>query len=248
MILGDVRWHAAVVGAILAVVGLCGCGSSTTSTAASSRTAPATTSPTATATPTPPVAAGTDAVEITATGLGAYLETAVPVAIVHNRSLVDAAQSVTVHFRVLTASGSEAGSADTTVARLLPDQTAAITARVGASASGGHTEATVSARSFSPPASPAPALDRVDQVMVTCSSGCGSRGGSGDATGRLTLEGGEGSTRTLQAACSDAAGTLVGGGSEDIALAGTPEQQVDVPVILSTNAQNCRIDVFAQGF
>ena len=246
MILGDAGLRPGALVAILAVVGLSGCGSSTTSTTASSRTAPATASPTATATATAPVAVGTDAVEITATGLGAYLETAVPVAIVHNRSLVDTAQPVTVHFRVLTASGAEAGSADTTVARLLPDQTAAITARVGASASGGHAEAAVSAGSFTPSAAPAPALDHVDQVMVAC-SGC-SRGGSGDATGRLTLAGGEGSTRTLHAACSDAGGALIGGGSEDVALAGTPEQQVDVPVILSTNAQNCRIDVFAQGF
>ena len=246
MILGDAGRHAAAaVTAIVAVVGLCGCGSSTTTSTASSRTATPTPSPPPTPTPTAPVAIGTDAVEITATGLGAYLETAVPVAIVHNRTLVDTAQPVTVHFRVFTASGSEAGDSDTTVARLLPDQTAAITARVGASASGGHAEAAVTAGSFA--AAPAPALDHVDQVMVTC-SGCGSRSGSGDATGRLTLAGSGGSTRTLQAACYDAGGALVGGGSEDVGLAGTPEQQVDVPVILSTSAQNCRIDVFAQGF
>jgi hypothetical protein len=235
-----------VATAILPVAGLFGCGSSTTATTTTSRTVSPTPSPTATATATAPVAIGTDAVEITATGLGAYLETAVPVAIVHNRSLVDIAQPVTVHFRVLNASGSEVGSADTTVARLLPDQTAAITARVGASASGGHAEAAVTARSFTPAVTPAPPLDHVDQVMVTC-SGC-SHGGSGDATGRLTLAGSGGSTRTLHAACTDAGGALVGGGSEDVGLAGTPEQQVDVPVILSANAQTCRIDVFAQGF
>jgi hypothetical protein len=246
VIRGGAAWRPAAVGAILAGVGLCGCGSATPATTSATRTAAPTASPTATPAPTATVAVGTDAVEVTATGLGAYLETAVPVAIVHNRSLVDTAQPVTVHFRVLTASGSEAGSADTTVARLLPDQTAAITARVGASASGGRAEASVIVGGFAN-TPPAAALDHVDQVMVTC-SGCGSRSGSGDATGRLVLAGGGGSTRTLEAACSDAGGGLVGGGSEDVSLAGAPEQHVDVPVILSANAQNCRIDVFAQGF
>lgn len=180
-------------------------------------------------------------------GLGAYLETAVPVVIVHNLSLVDIARSVTVHFRVLTPSGAEAGAADTVVSRLLPDQTAAVTARVAASASGDHVDAQVSPGDFIAAPSPAAAAETVTGVSVSCPQ-CGSRGGSGDAQGTLTLATSESSSRSLQAACTDASGAIIGGGSAVVSAGGGPTMSVDVPVILSAPAQTCRIDSFPGGF
>jgi hypothetical protein len=239
--------HCAGAMLTLVLIAACGSASSSTNTPSPSPSPTATPASTPTPAPTPSADAGRDAIEITATGLGAYLETAVPVAIVHNLSLAHEARNVTVHFRVLTPSGAEAGSADTVVARLLPDQTAAISARVAASARGDRTEATVSAQDFVPAPSPAGAPEQVTGISVSCPQ-CSSGGGSGDAVGTLALSASGGSTRLLEAACTDSGGAIIGGGSAEVSAGAGPTMSVDVPVILSSPSQTCRIDAFPGGF
>ncbi|HEY6377690.1 MAG TPA: hypothetical protein VI316_00770 [Candidatus Dormibacteraeota bacterium] len=208
---------------------LMGCGGASTAS-----------SPTAsrTASPPPPSASpapGPRRIDVTATGLGSYLETTVPVAILRSASVGEVAIQVSVHLRVATPAGKETASADAGVSAIPPGASVVVTARVRGALRGNVVTAAVTVGGWVATSAAPPASLAVSAGPPSC-PGC-ARGGSG--TLLVTVSGTtQGTLLQVGAACRDAAGHIVGGGSA-LHPGGPSPVAVTVPIILSAPAAHC---------
>lgn len=208
---------------------LTGCGGPSTASATTASRTPS---------PPPPSASpalGPRRIDVTATGLGSYLETTVPVAILRSASSGEVATQVTVHLVVTNAAGQATASADAGVSAIAPGAWVVVTARVRGALRGNAVTATVAvggwvAASVAPPASLAASAG--PPSCTACA-----RGGSG--TLPVVVNGAtQGSLLQVGAACRNAAGHIVGGGSA-LHPGGPSPVAVTVPIILSAPATGC---------
>jgi hypothetical protein len=223
----------AVVVTVLAV--LCACGSNPASTP--SPTPP----PTPTPAPTPTLTPGpdTERVDVTATGIGVYELTTIPVAVVHNVAGHHAATQVTVRFAVFSSAGRPIGGADAVIPVVAPGQTMGIAARIEQSGSGLRATASVIGAQWIDATPIAPLT--VTRGTYTCGT-CRPGPGYGTATGTLTAAAGiTVSDVTLTAVCY--VGGAITGGDTSTDTVTTLPKQVSVPVIISNVPDRC--DLYA---
>ncbi|GAC1344436.1 MAG: hypothetical protein NVSMB29_18050 [Candidatus Dormibacteria bacterium] len=196
--------------AAAALAALSACGEAAPATAPGSSRAPSGKPPSASVVPTPTPTPDQQIVQLVSVGVGAYLETTVPVAIVKNLSSRSAATNVVVHFRVLNQANAPAATNDTTLPQLLPGATAVVAARVQFEGTGFHADATLTNGPFAQPSAPT-----ITASAATFECGrCGSPGGYGDVHATLTSpDPHPRSPVYVGAACMDAGGAIVGGGA-----------------------------------
>jgi hypothetical protein len=232
---GAVRLAAAFAALLGLVVAACGGGGGQPSP--TPLPASPTTTATAPASPTPTSAPDTESVVLVAVGLGAYLETAVPVAVVRNAATAHSATGVRVHFAVVTPAGMTVQQTDADVGTLAPQQTSAIAGRIDLRASGDHAVATLSVAGFSDPKPQA-----VSAGPAACSGCPGNGPGFGSVHADLAAANGTPLPPFVSATavCYDAGGAVVGGGTTVVA---PRANGVDAPVILSNRAVRC--DMYA---
>ena len=216
----------------LAVLAGCGTPGSSSSSATPSPT-PVTTA--ATLSPTPTSVPDTLVVSVVASGLGAYEETTVPVAVLHNGAAAHAAQGVTVHFAVSTAAGRPALAVDAHVGMILPGQTLAAAARLDLRGTGDTVAVTVTAVASWPQAGPG-ADPRVPATVHCRTASCA---GYGDVVGTLPPPL-RGMPVIGVAVCRTAAGTIIGGNTVPFNPA-PADGSVDVAVILSSAPASCEL-------
>lgn len=192
---------------------------------------------TASASPTPTSAPDTESVALVAVGLGTYLETAVPVAVVRNSATAHSATGVRVHFAVVNPAGMTVQQTDAEVGALAPQQTSAIAGRIDLRASGDHAVATLSVAGFSDPKPPT-----ITAGPAACSGCPGNGPGFGTVHAVLTAAPSAPLPPFVSATavCYDAGGAVVGGGTTVVAPRASG---VDDPVILSSRAVRC--DMYA---
>jgi hypothetical protein len=166
--------------------------------------------------------------------LGSYLETTVPVAILRSASTGEVANGVTVHLAVTTPLQRTVTSTDVSVASIAPGATVVVTARVSGALRGDRVVAMVGVGEWLP-VSPATSTLTASAGAPSC-NGC-ARGGSGTLAVSV---GGDTQSGLLQvgAACRDAGGNIVGGGSA-LHPGGAAPVAVTVPIILSAPAATC---------
>lgn len=185
--------------------------------------------------PTPTPAPDDLVVSVVASGLGAYEETTVPVAVLRNGATAHAAQGVTVHFAVSTAAGRPALAADAHVAMILPGQTLAAAARLDLRGSGDKVAVTVTAVASWPPASPG--SDPRLAATVHCRTA--SCAGFGDVLGTLPVPL-RGMPVTAVAVCRSASASIIGGDTVPFDPAPS-DGAIDVAVILSSAPASCEL-------
>lgn len=235
--LDGVTRAAAALGTVASITA---CAATTASTARSPT--PSAPSPTSSASPTAAPSPDVRSVDVLATGVGTYLDTTVPLALLRNRSTTQEATGVVVHI----VAGRLGPAGDVTLARLLPGETVVVAARVGGSGRGVAVTATAAVGGWDP-------VDRgarpiaVGSPTLAC-PGCSAAGGSGDVGVTLPLPP-AGVTLRVDAACRDAGGSLVGGGDakRSIGAASSGPVAVDVPVILSVPAASCLVTAVPVG-
>jgi hypothetical protein len=218
-----------------AVIALTACGSSPSIPSP----APTTAAPAA-STPAPTTAApDTDRVDVVASGIGVYLLTVIPVAVLHNAARSHAATTVQVRFTVLDTAGHPREATVVDVPLIAPGQTMAIAGRVEDRGTLRATAAVVGAQWES--AGPTPPLT-VQGSRYACGS-CGTGPGYGTASGTLTAAPGLSvSSVLLTAVCVDARGGIVGGDTSQLSVTALP-RQVQEPVIVSVPPARC--DLYA---
>lgn len=204
-------------------------------------------SPTSTPTAGPPLpsappsspspAADRLVVDVEAVGLGSYELTTVPVAVVRNQSTGHDAVDVRVDF-VVDAGGRQA-SVDATLPRVPAATTTAIAARLELQGGRKVDRVVVAVGTWEAAEAPAPVV--AEGIRVVCRTA--SCIGPESVTGTLRGPGLRAAGLTVTAVCSDAAGGIVGGATEDVA--GTAEETlaVDEPVVVSAAPTRC--DLFA---
>lgn len=193
-----------------------------------------TAAPLPTASPTP--AAGPRRIDVVATGLGSYLETTFPVAILHSAATTDVATRVTVRLVVVSPSGRTVATADpVSVENVPPGATVVVAGRVAGALRGDRSTAAVEVAAWVEASSLPTRRLAVAAGTLSC-RGC-SAGGSGDVTVMVSGDT-DGTTLRIGVACRDTAGTIVGGGSV-LHPGGPPPVTVSVPVILSAAAAGC---------
>jgi hypothetical protein len=224
--------HRAAMAALLAgAAGLaCGCAPATP-TPRPSPSASATPEPS----PTPPPTEAPDvhALQLTASGLGVYLETTVPVALVHNQSTRSYVSGASVHFDVVSPAGRVLMSVDEPVPPLGPGGDGVVAARLALSGNGNAVRARVSGGTWSATGRASPAR----QATVSCGGhACVSAHQPGVASvpGSAPLPG----AFDAAALCVNGAGAVTGGGLETINATATT---IIVPVILSGAAVSCQV-------
>jgi hypothetical protein len=211
---------------------LAACGS--TPAGPSPTPAPATASPTPAPTPGP----DTERVDLVGSGVGVYLLTTIPIAVLHNAARLHAATTVRVRFTVLDAAGHPREAAEGDVPFIAPGQTMAVAARVEDRGSGLRVTATVLDAQWTT-AGPTPPLT-VQGAAYTCGS-CGPGPGYGTVAGTLRAAPGVTvSSVTLTAVCDDAQGGIVGGGTSSVSVTTLP-RPVEEPVIVSAAPARCEL-------
>ena len=221
----------AVLVTVVAVLGACG--SSPAATPSPTPPPTPTPAPTPTATPGP----DTERVDVTATGIGVYELTTIPVAVVHNAAARHAATQVTVRFAVFSSAGKPIGGADAVIPLVAPGQTMAIAARIEQSGSGLRATASVIGAQWID-ATPVPPLT-VGGVTYQCGT-CRPGPGYGTAVGTMRAAPGiVVAGVTLTAVCY--AGGAITGGVTSTDTVTTLPKQVQVPVIISNVPDRCEI-------
>ena len=216
---------------------LAGCGSASSSSVATPRPSPPTPTRTAPATPRP--GPDTLVVAVVDRGLGAYLETTVPVAVLRNAATGHAAQGVAVHFAITTPAGRPAASADAHVGVILPGQTLAVAARVALEGAGDRVTVTVTSVAAWLSAEPGP------DPGLAGSLRCRTASCSGFADVLATLPAPLRSAAvTATAVCRSAAGAIVGGDTDTFDPP-PADGAIDVAVIISSRPAGCRVDAVA---
>lgn len=217
---------------------LCGCGSSPSPTPTPVPATP-TPAPTPTATPGP----DTEQISVLQAGVGVYLLTTIPVAVVHNDAHAHAATNVDVRFAVFNPAGKPVGGTDADIPYLAPGQTMGIGGRLDQSGSGLRATAMVIGEQWAVATSSTPPLtiSGTSYAAGNCGS-CSSGAGYGTATGTLSAAPGTTvGTVTITAVCYRG-GAITGGGSDIKAVMALP-RQVQEPVINSTPPTRC--DLYA---
>jgi hypothetical protein len=195
----------------------------------------------ATATPSPTSAApDTERVDVVASGIGVYLITVIPVAVLHNAATSHAATMVQVRFTVLDSAGHPREATTRTLPFIAPGQTMAIAARVEDSGNLRATATVIGAQWES--ASPTPPLT-VQGARYACGS-CGPGAGYGTASGTLTAAPGVSvSSVSLTAVCTDARGGIVGASDSTPVAVTTLPRPVQAAVIVIAPPARC--DLYA---
>ena len=172
-----------------------------------------------------------------ASGVGVYLLTVIPVAVLHNAARAHAATTVQVRFTVLDAAGHPRETADAVVPIIAPGQTMAIAGRVEDRGDLRATAAVLGAQWQS--ANPVSPLS-VQAVTYRC-GGCAAGPGYGTASGTLTAAPGVSvSSVVLTGVCYDARGGIVGGDTSQVSVTRLPSP-VEEPVIVSAAPARCEL-------
>ena len=195
---------------------------------------PAETTPSAT--PLPPDSL---TVSVVATGVGTFDLAAIPVALLKNNATFHGAASVVVHF-LTHRSGRALGSLETVPINLAPGQTLAVTADC-TDACDGATSVTATVSVASWPTSIG-AVFPTTGATYTCGP-CHAGHGYGNVHGTLTPSStiGSGSAVVGFAVCHNAAGAILGGGSEQFVWPGGASLAVDVPVVVNSTPATCSL-------
>ena len=233
-----------------AAIASCGGGTSSTSQSVSSPAAtsppPTPPPPTRSPTPTPSPAPDDERVLVTETGVGAYLETTYPVAIVRSAAGAHAARQVTVHL-VVVAGSRHLGAVDARIDSIAPGATVAVTSRLQAPATAGETvTATVTVGAWDDGAGPPP-VATLGAATFSCPR-CGSGAASGDVLATLTAAPGLPAATPvgLVSVCRSASGAIVGGGAQlFVPPAGAGGIQADVPTVVSSRPATCSVSAGA---
>jgi hypothetical protein len=226
----------ALIGAVVSL-GLVACAASSTSprtiSPSPSRSPSAAPSPTASAT------ADDEQVSVTASGVGDYDLQAIPVAVLHNVAGDHTALSVQTAFAVRHPGG--VYDLDAPPVSLAPGEVLAVAA-LCTDACRGATGTTVTVTVGSWTSGGEPALT-ASAAAYACGSPCAGNGGfEGDASGTVTGSVAAGTPVDLFAACSSAAGTIVGGGITQTVWTGTSNPvRVSVPVLVTAEPRSCAL-------
>ena len=223
------------LGAASALV-LGGCSTSSPPSPSPSATRPPTSEATPTATPLPP---DTLTVSVVAVGVGTFDLAAIPVATLRNNAHFHGAASVKAHF-VTHRSGRTLGSLDSVAVNLAPGQTLAVTADC-TDACDGATSVTASVSVASWPTGIGAVFPTIN-AAYTCGP-CHAGNGYGNAHGTLTPTStiGSGSAVVGFAVCHNAAGAILGGGSEQFVWPGGASLTVVVPVVVNSAPATCSL-------
>jgi hypothetical protein len=213
---------------------LCACSGAATSSPPPTHA----TSPAASSTPTPPPP---DQLTVTvlAAGVGTFALAAFPVADLRNNAAFHGAASVVAHF-VTHRSGRNLGSLASEPVNLGPGETVAVTADC-TDACNGATGVSVTVTVGSWPISIGAVFTTVP-AAYSCHP-CHAGHGYGDVKGTLAASSPIASGRGVVgfAACRNRAGTIIGGGSEELVWPGGTAFTVDIPVVVSVAPSACSL-------
>jgi hypothetical protein len=185
------------------------------------------------ATPVPTAAPDSQAIGVVVSGIGIYQETTVPVALVHNQSLLSYVSGASAHFDVVAPGGRVLVSTDVAVPPLGPDGDGAVAARLAVSGYSNTVRVRVSGGAWSAQGQASTTL----QGTVSCEGrACPSGPQSANAAvaGRPPVQG----VFTAAAVCFNQAGTVTGGGSTTLS---STVSAISVPLILSSPAVRCSV-------
>ena len=172
------------------------------------------------------------ALALAASGLGVYLETTVPVALVHNQSTTGYASGASVHFDVLSPAGRVLRSSDVAVPPLGPGGDGVVAARLALSGSGNTVRARISGGTWAAmgQASPTVAASTVACAGHPCPSG--PHPAVATVAGSAPLPG----TVNAAAMCFDQSRRAIGGGTATITATA---RTLEIPLILSSTQISC---------
>ena len=175
----------------------------------SPQTATPSTSPPRSATPVPD---GSQTLTVVASGLGTYMATTIPVALVHNNSTSAIAGQVIATFTISTAAGSIVRTTQTQPETVPPGSTVGFAQRLDLVGKGDRASVTLSSPVWG--GTPGPAFFQSAPPLVTC-PGCSTDGGLAGVTATLALPAGiaPGTPVDVRVICSGPGG-LVGGADE----------------------------------
>ena len=209
------------------------CGTTTTSPPRPTATAKATVK----ATPTAP---DVQRIDLGATGVGVYQLVTVPVVLIHNASTQHAALGLVAHFTPSRADNHPLDRLDSPPINLAPGESLAVAANCTDTCGGAtHTDVTVSVASWG---------DVAKAPLISGGAGAYARGGGGGAgfgevSGSLSAATvPTGAAFSSIAVCYDAAGAIVGGGTNQSvwSVAGSA-QPTSVSVIVSVQPSRCEV-------
>ena len=192
------------------------------------------TSPTASPTPLPP---DTMTVTALADGVGTFDLAAFPVANLKNNATYHGAAMVVAHF-VTHKSGKTLGSLESVPVNLGPGETLAVSADC-TDACDGATSVTVTVSVGSWPTDVG-AVFPTAAAAFSCSP-CRAGHGFGDVKGTLKPSASlaSGSPVVAFAVCHNAAGVILGGGTEEVIWPSAASFAVDVPVVINAAPASC---------
>ncbi len=210
--------------------------------AACSGTAATTPTPTPVATPTPsptPLPPDTLTVTAVADGVGTFDLAAFPVANLKNNAMYHGAAMVVAHF-VTHRSGKTLGSLESAAVNLGPGETLAVSADC-TDACNGATSVTVTISVGSWPTDVGATFPTASAAF-SCSP-CRAGHGFGDVKGTLKPSASlaSGSPFVAFAVCHNAAGVILGGGTEEFHWPAAASFEVDVPVVLNAAPSSCSL-------
>lgn len=191
-------------------------------------------SPTPSPTPLPP---DTLTVSVLAAGVGTFDLAAFPVANLKNNASYHGAAMVVAHF-VTHRSGRTLGSLELVAVNLGPGETLAVSADC-TDACDGATSVSVTVSIGSWPVDPG-AIFATAAAKYSCAP-CRSGHGFGNAAGTLTPSArlASGSPVVAFAVCHNAAGAILGGGTEEFIWQGGTTLPVTVPVVINAAPASC---------
>jgi hypothetical protein len=188
--------------------------------------------------PTPALPPDQETITIQGTGIGAYMLLAVPVVVLHNDASRHGATEVVVHFTTHRANGTTLGSLDSLAVNIGPGESLPVT--------GNCTDGCNNAAKTDVAVSVGAWVNTIGAVLTpgaaTFCASCGGSRAQGNVMGSLSATSvGSGTPVAVFAACQDAGGAIIGGGSRVIIWPGGPSAMVDVPVVLSGTPGTCRL-------
>ncbi|HVC04776.1 MAG TPA: hypothetical protein VND88_08870 [Candidatus Acidoferrales bacterium] len=210
--------------------------------AACSGTAATTPTPTPVASPTPsptPLPPDTLTVSVLADGVGTFDLAAFPVASLKNNAAYHGAAMVVAHF-VTRRSGKALGSLESVAVNLGPGETLAVSADCTDACNGATTvSVTVTVGSWPTDVG---AIFTTVAATYSCSP-CRPGHGFGNARGTLKPSASlaSGSPVVAFAVCHNAAGVILGGGTEEFIWPAAASFAVDVPVVLNAAPSSCSL-------
>ena len=197
--------------------------------------------PSPTPSPSPAPGPDTETVTVTASGVGAWQLVAIPVALLRNDAHRHGAEEVVVHFTTHSPSGAT-GSLSSTAVDLAPGETLPVAADCTDGCNNAtSTDVSVSVGLWTPAVGPS---FSAGPAAYACGSGaCGGGHGQGSATAPVTATSSlaEGVAVAAFAACTNAAGAIVGAGVTTTSWPGGTTATVKVPVIVNSAPAACSV-------